>query len=389
MEESKTSRSEEVRRAQEEWVEARDRQATEAVEERARAETLWRQLQKAGSAADGPVLRGIVLADPQFQSWAFCERLCNESAELADEDTGRAFELAELALELVPRISGDEKLLSGIQEYVWKHLGNVFRARGDLKKAQEAFERAGTFFLGGMSGILPSIILRDRLAALESALHRDQGDLAEALRSIDHAAYSSVGDRASHPAFFLEKARLHRRLGQSEKALQALERTERDLPATAGRLLARIAIERGEILCDLGRPGDVQKLPASLRKVALGFPLEKARLLCLDGRIAAGLGRLADAQAALQTAREAIHERATAHLALLSLEIAALHVRQGQTAELKSLAEQTLPLTGSPRFGREAAATLKLFCRLADQEKLSAERVTMFVRDFAHVPVGQ
>ncbi len=378
--------SESVTRAQEEWVAERDRQVAGAAEERARAEKLWRRLEDSG---DRKAWRELVLNDSDFQSWGFCEKLCNESAELAEDNADQALELVELALDLVPRVTGDKHLLSGIQEYIWKHLGNVFRAQGDLKKAREASERANEFFLVGITGSLPSLILRDRLAGLESALQRDQGNLAEALRKIDDAVFHPARDepgRASHPALCLEKARLHRQLGQSEKAFQALEWAERDARSSDMVLLGRIAIERGDALCDLGRHGEVKKIPGGLRKAAESHPLERARLFCLDGRVAAGLGRLVEAIAALHKAQGARHDRALTNLALLTLEIAALYARQGQTAELKSLAEQTLQLAEAPGLSREAAATLKLFCRLAAQEKLSAERATLFARDFVSSP---
>ena len=389
MREPRESTSESVTRAQQEWLAARDRQVAEAASERARAETLWNRLESAG---DAKARRALVLSDSEFESWAFCEKLCNESAELVDDDPEEAFELVELALDLIPRADGDKHLISGMQEYIWKHLGNVFRARGDLKKARDAFERAGEYFLVGITGSLPSLILRDRLSALESALERDQGRLAEALRKINDAVFHPARDepgRASHPAICLEKARLHRQLGQPKDALQALDWAERDARASDERLLVRILIERGDLLCDLGRPGEVKKIAAAKRKVVEKHPMERARLLCLDGRVAAGLGRLDEAQATLQKAYEARHGRALANLALLILEVAALHAREGQTAELKGLAEQAQPLVEASGVGREAAATLKLFCRLAAQEKLSAERAAMFVRDFSRVPAGQ
>src|SRR5262245_49516506 len=122
MREPTESTSESVRRAQEEWAAARERQVTEAAAERARAEGLWRRREESG---DSKAWRAIVVSDPEFRSWAFCEKLCNESAELAEDDSEAALELVELALDLVPRVSGDEHLLGGIQEYIWKHLGNV------------------------------------------------------------------------------------------------------------------------------------------------------------------------------------------------------------------------------------------------------------------------
>jgi tetratricopeptide (TPR) repeat protein len=378
--------SESVARAQEEWIAERDRHISAAVQERARAAKLWQRLVESG---DPKTWRELVLNDPEFQSWAFCEKLCNESTERADDSPDEALALIEMALDLVPKVSGDKHLISGIQEYIWKHLGNIFRARGDLKKAREAFERGNEFFLVGITGAQPSLILRERLSALESALQRDEGHLAEALRKINDAVHSPVRDdrdREMHPAFCLDKARLHRQLGQPEDALKALDLAERDARSSDVRLLGRIMIERGDLLCDLGRYSEVHRIPGGLRKAAESSPLDRARLLCLDGRVAAGLGRIEEAQAALQKALGARHDRAFTNLARLTLEMGALYARQGQTAELKNLAEQMLPLTEAPGLGRESAATLKLFCRLAAQEKLSAERAALFLRDFSRVP---
>jgi tetratricopeptide (TPR) repeat protein len=386
MTESKRSQYEPVLRSPEEWVAARDRQAAEAVKERACAEKLWRRL----AAGDRSLWRDHVLGEPEFQVWAFCEKLCNESAELADDDPDPAFELAQLALELVPKTHADEKLLCGIQQYVWMHIGNAFRARGDWTKAEESFKQAGEFLLGSMAGSLPSVILRERLAGLEAALLRDQGDLVEALRKIHHAI-SLAGDRGVYrSSLLLEEARLHRRLGRPEEALQVLGWAERDAQSSIeGRLLVRIEIELGNARCDLGRHAEVEKVPGRVRKTAESFPLERARLLCLEGRVAAGLGRLEKARAILKKARTEIDARVVPELVLLSLETGALCVRQGKTTELKSLAEQTLQLVEAADLKGAVAATLKLWCRLAARDKLSFEHATRFVCEWTHGPAAR
>jgi tetratricopeptide (TPR) repeat protein len=368
-----------VIRSDDDWVAARDRQAAEASRERARAEKLWQRLQASG---DRKAWKDLILGDPEFQSWALCEKLCHESAELAEDDAGGALELVELALELAPEVCGDEKTRCCVLLSAWQHLGNVWRVRGELRRAEEAFKQAEEYLAGATAGILPSLIQHDRHAALEAALHRDQGHLVEALRKIDHAAFSPLGDPAYKPVLFLEKARLHRQLDQPKEALQALSSVDRRALGAGARLLVSLEIERGEALCDLGRHGEVKQLPAGLRKVAESFPRERFRLLCLEGRAASGRGRLEEASAALQKAHAALHDRAVAYLVRLSFEVGALYARQGRTAELKELAEQTLRLAENPGLGREAAATLKLWCRLAAQEKLSFERATQFVRDF-------
>jgi hypothetical protein len=378
MGEPKRSHYKPVFRTPEEWVAAREGQASEAKRERARADKLWKRL----TSVDRREWRDRVLSAPEFHVWTFCEKLCDESAALADDDPAQAFELAQLALELVPEIPGDDKLLCGIQRYIWMHLGNAFRARGDLKKTEEAFQRAGELLVGSFAGSLPSLIRHDRLAVLEAALLRDQGDLVEALRKIQHAL-PLTGESPLLPSLFWEEGRLYRRLGRQEKALEALERAARACrQATDRRLLARIQIELGNVRCDLGRHAEVKEVPASVRKAAESFPLERVRLLCLKGRVAAGLGRVEEARAVLDQACAESHPRIVPELAMLSLETGALYARQAQTAELKGLAEQTLRLVEAGALEREVGSTLKLWCKLAAQGTLGFERATQFVRDW-------
>jgi tetratricopeptide (TPR) repeat protein len=372
-----------VIRSNEDFLAERASQVAEAKKERARAEGLWRRLEASGE----PKAWRDLLADSEFQSWALCEKLCRESAWLADEDAARAGDLMELALEMFPRLALEESRRAALEEYVWKHVGNVCRARGDLKSAEEAFGRAKEHFLEGIRDSLPGPLERARLALLESALLRDQGNLSEAFRQMDHAmSLSSAGDSSLVAEVLLEKGCLHRRLGPSGEVHWALSLAAERAPETADpRLLLRIHIELGNILCDLGRHGEVKTLPAPLRQEAARYPNEQSRLLSLEGRTAAGLGRLKEAEATLRKLRADPPGRAAADLALLSLEIAALYVREGKLAELRDLAGEMLRLAESPRLSREAAATLKLFCRLAGQDKLTAERVVQFGRDFPRV----
>ena len=367
-------------RSGEDFVAARDRQVSEARKERARAEELWRRLQAAG---EPPAWRDLVLEDPGFQSWGLCETLCHESAALADEDVRRAGELAELALELAPRLSLPKTRHAALQEYVWMHVGNVCRARGDLERAEDAFVKAKEFFLDGMSGILPGVLDRSRLTALEAALLRDRGKLAEALEKIDFALQLSDSRDATRPAFLLERGHLYRRLGQLDPALKALSEAEKLASDRSDpRLLVRLQIELRSVLCDLGRHSEVKKLSAAVKRAAETLPAAQARFLVLEGRTAAGLGRTEEAEAALRKLR-AHPNGAVADVALLSLEVAALSARQEKTEALRELAESMQPLAQDPKLRREAAATLKLFCRLTAQDKMTAERAAQFARDFS------
>jgi hypothetical protein len=130
----------------------------------------------------------------------------------------------------------------------------------------------------------------------------------------------------------------------------------------------------------------LKKVSAALRKVAEDVEPDRSRLLCLDGRIAAGTGRLEEAEAVLARDPSEIHRRAIPDYVLLFLEVAAVHAREGRTAELKRMTDAPRPDLG---LNREAAAILKLFCRLASQDKLSGERAAQLAGDFARLSSGR
>lgn len=374
----------------EEYGVVRDRRAAEARRDREAADRLWQQLQASGAFREW---KGRILEEPALQGWALCERLCDESAELAESDPAAAEELAALAVTLAPKVSGDAPLVNGIQEYAWTHLGNACRARGDLAGAEEAFRRAQTFFAGAMAGIWPSVLRRQRLAPLTSKLLCEQGKLGEAMEKIDFAIRLATIDSDNgegQALLLLERARLRRRFGQAEAAVQDLVRANELASKVSNRRLAlRIAIDLGAALCDAGRHAEVKKIPADLRRAAEGLEPERSRLLCLDGRVAAGQGRLGEAAEILGRDPSDFHPRALADRALLLVEIAALHAREGRTAELKSLAESMPRLTEGLGLNRDAAAVLKLFCRLAAQDKLTPDRALQFAGDFIRLSSGR
>lgn len=367
----------------------RDRRAAAAEKDREAADRLWRQLQASGPPREW---KGRVLEDPALQGWALCERFCDESAELAESDPGAAEELAAMAVTLAPKVAGEETLVCGIQEYAWTHLGNACRAKGDLAGADEAFRRAQSFFTGAMAGIWPSLLRRQRLAPLKARLQNEQGKLGEAMETIEFALQLATSGAAmdggeGHAVLLLEKCRLRRRFGQTAEAVKDLTRAaELAAKIDKPRLALRIAVERIAALCDAGRHAEVKKLSPALLKVAEGLAPERSRLLCLDGRVAAGLGRVAEAEAVLERDPAEFHPRAIPELALLLLELAALQAREGRTAELKRLAESMPRL--AERLGREAAASLKFFSRLAAQDKMSGERATQFATEFVRFASG-
>jgi len=231
------------------------------------------------------------------------------------------------------------------------------------------------------------VLDRGRTEALQALLRRDQGHLRDALEKLEFGLRFLDAKAPDRPGFLLEKGRLHRRLGNPERAVKALTEAAETVPARADpRLLLRIRLELGSALCEMGRYEEARSLPAL--PPAAGGEQERMRLVCLEGRIAAGAGRPEEAEAALRRAHQAFQagpssQQMAADLALLSLEVAALCAREERRTGLREVTGMIQELSASPALGREAAATLKLFCRLAGQDKLSADRAARFAEDFS------
>jgi hypothetical protein len=104
----------------------------------------------------------------------------------------------------------------------------------------------------------------------------------------------------------------------------------------------------------------------------------------MQGTIAAGLGRPAEAEEIFLELIEAFTEDRVAYdVALVSLELSALYARQGRTADVKRLASEMLPIFQSCEVHREALAALIVFKKAAEMEQLSlglVEEVSSFLQ---------
>ena len=108
--------------------------------------------------------------------------------------------------------------------------------------------------------------------------------------------------------------------------------------------------------------------------VQLGDEIFLTRVIWLEGRIAAGLGRLRGGLRLLRQARREFDSRSMSYdVALALLEEAALLLEAGRTAEVKKLAGELAKVFESKGVHREALAALQLFREAAEREEATAE----------------
>ncbi|HXU29513.1 MAG TPA: helix-turn-helix transcriptional regulator, partial [Thermoanaerobaculia bacterium] len=309
-------------------------------EERAAAEVLWQRLAQLPPADR---LR-LVEISPPFQSWALVERLAHESEKAAVRDAGAAITLAELALRAAERAAEGTPFRAAALECAWVYLANARRVRGDHEAAEAEFAKARR--AADPAGE-PSPFSRARLLDREASLRRDQRRFPEALalhgRALVEARPEEAGFVRVNHGYTLQQ------MGRAEDSIASLRQALGDL-ATPGAVCAPrcrwgALFNLAGSLLDLKRQAEAEALLPEVR--ALVDPadeLDRIRLLWLEGKVAAGAGRIDEAAAGLDQVRREFADRKMGYdAALAALEEAALLLERGRTSETRALVDEALP----------------------------------------------
>ncbi len=358
----------------------------EGLQARQRAGLLWAHLKR---KPPGDRL-ALVEDSKKFRSWALCERVAAESIALASNHPRQALEMAELALRIAELTPGEAAWRSRLQGYAWAHVSNARRVCSDLPGADEAMTRAWKLWEAGAAGDL-GLLNESWLPWIEAALRRAQRRFPEALKRIGEALAFDSGELRGE--ILLTKARIHETLGDPEASTAALYEATPLIdsdqePRNAFGLRFNLVVD----LCQLGQAGEAEPRMPEVRALAerLGEELDLTRLVWLEGKIAAGLGRTPEARAAFEQTRRVFHRRALAFdYALVSLELASLLLEQGRTAEVSALAKEMLWIFRAHGVERETLAALRLFCDAARRETATvdlAQRVVRFLYRAQHDP---
>jgi len=337
---------------------------------RQEAQELWSSLKGRPIHAQ----RTLVDGEENYRSWALCERLCAESEKAAPADAGRAVELAGLALRIAGLIPAPEAWRSRLQGYAWAHLGNARRVAGDLPGSEEAFVRGRKLWESGAAAD-PGLLDEGRVLDLEASLRRDQRRFGEALVAHDRALI--VTPSTDQGYILLNKASTLEQSGNSGGAIETLRQAALRVDARREpRLWFALRFQQAVNLCHLKKHEEAGELLPEVRGLAsqLGNESDLVRVLWLEGRVAARLGRHEKAFGALSRVREEFISRGIAYdAALASLELAVLYLEQRRPEEVKLLARQMAPIFQAQGVHREALAALRLFCRAAGDETVTVE----------------
>lgn len=352
---------------------------SETVHAHDQAEPLWRRL-KRHSTEDRLLL---VEEDRRFRTWGLAVLLVQESLGAAPNQPKTALELAQLAVHIAEHVGGTQEWRWRLQGYAGAALTNAYRVCSDLPAARKARARARQLWEDGEPGD-PGLLNEALLPWVEAALYRDDQDLSLALKRVGEALELDNGELRGK--ILLSKGYIHHILDEPEAStaaiLEAIPLIDFEREPRLGLLVLHNLIDD---LVHLGRAKEArQNLPAARRLAeSLGGELDLVRVLWVEAKVADALGNLSEARKRFEQARKAFAKPELSYdHALVSLELSTVLLRQGETARVRLLADETVRIFRSQNVHCAALAALQVFCEATRRDAATLElarRVTRYL----------
>lgn len=326
-------------------------------------------------------------ADPRFASWGLCELLIQKSCQTASQQPSEALHLAELAVSLAELIpAGDpfeEQWVYQLRGLASAALGNARRVQGDLSGAETAFEKADDWWDQGTADCEDALGYEPVLLDLKASHRMAQRRFPEALQLLDQAVTLFLEGQPEHRDPHLAgrslilKAFVLVEQTESESAIQALRKANGLIdPERDPRLLLCLRHNLVDNLSKMGHHTEAADLLPKLRELAAshGSTLDRLRLDWVAGRIATGLGDHDHARHLLTEVRQRFLGDANPYeAALATLDLVIPHLKEGDTAKVRELADEMVAVFRHHDIPREALASLLLFQEAARQETATAD----------------
>ena len=319
---------------------------------------------------DAPPLSVEVLEDVAN----LCARLCARSTRAAAHSAAEAMQQALLALRIAELVHEPIAWRSRLLGYIWAFVANAQRVSGDLATAEASFAAAWRLWRAGDADAGGADVGEWRLLDLEASLRRDRQQFAAAFKCLDRAV--ALAPVEAHGRIFLKRAATFEQAGDVATALDALTAAV-PLVEAGGEPRDRWLLGFNLLvnLCHLGRHEEAAARLPALEALTreLNNQLDELRVVWLGGRVAAGLGRRGEARAAFEKSLRGFAVVGNDYdAALVGLELAVLHLEEGRTAEVRTLAAEMVGFFRSQAVHREAAAALSLFLRAAERDAATA-----------------
>lgn len=303
-------------------------------------------------------------------------------------DRARMLELATLANvgagSLDPAVYG-AGLVADLQVKTMGELANAFRLNDEFDCAETFLSQA---FARAQEGTGDDLVLA-RLFDITASLQMDRRQLGGALEMIDHAErlYRKNGETHRAGRALIKKAnatyfddRPQEAITNVRKGLAEIdEARDPQLGSIARKNLLDYLIECGEY-----REAGRLLFESNLREAFASEPVVLLQLRWVEGKIFAGRRRFAQAERALNDAREGFLARGEDYDASLAgLDLAGVWLEQGRMREVQALAEETFEVFRELEVHREALRAVRYFrdaCREEEASASLAREVLTFIR---------
>jgi transcriptional regulator with XRE-family HTH domain len=355
--------------------------------ERALAQGEWNRLKTLSRKDQAEALRTI----PPELLWALSELLCIESQRLCGSDLLQAASLSELALAAATLAPGKEAFRAKLQGIAWAHIGNVSRAVGDLHAAESAFASAENLWREGEEDkdVETGLFEEGLIYALKASLRRAQRRFDEAADLLAQAE-GLAGSKTFKVQVLVSRAKLLEETGHLEAAAEILAQAKEAVsPYEEPRILFAIWHNLADTLSKLERYEEASALLPEARRHCRG-ELNRIRLSWTEARVLTGLGAVDEGMALLARVRGEFASRSMAYdTALVSLELAVVHAKEGQPDQVKTLARHMRPIFEAQEVHREALAAVTLFRQAAERKMVTAafaQDVLIYLRKARHAP---
>jgi tetratricopeptide (TPR) repeat protein len=317
--------------------------------------------------------RGLRLGE---RAWRRCERRLAASWKVRHDDPESMLQhagAARIAAERIDPAARGPRALADLQARALAALGNARRVGDDPHGAEidllDALGRCGAgtgdpLVLAEILEGLGIVYIEQRRFAearqvLASAfrLYEQEGKTHEAGVALMHLGIGALYDAASEEA--------------ADHFLAALPRLD---PVREPRAMPGCLQNLAWTWADCGRFEEARDLVWQSRHVFArdAHPLNQAKRLWLDGRIAAGLGHPGRAERCFLEVRKAFLARKLPYTAAVAaLDLAILWLERGRTAQARALVAETVETFGLLGIAREALMAVALLGHALSQDCLT------------------
>ncbi len=314
-----------------------------------------------------------------LQTWGLCHLLLQRSRNEVLDDPARSVDAAELAVQIALQLGPayDPAWVLDLQGRAYAYLGNARRVLGELRSAEGAFRLAENQVAASGTG---NLRIEAELLGLKATLRRDQRRFGEALSLIDRAIMIYREDPSARDSHLAGRAHLNKahtllEMGKPAQAMPHLRRAAAMItPEREPRLDLVLHHNLLESLVQSDLLDEAEALLPKVHSLAqrLGSDLDLVRLTWHEAKLRFHRGQNDRAEHLLREVQlEFLTRRLGYDAAMVCLDLAILFAQSARLGDLKRLAVEVLPIFEDRSIHREAIASLMLFQKACEEERLT------------------